>query len=338
MVTGVTGALGSLRYKIESSFAGGTSDASPKVFGRGQRITSLSRNENLEPVYELGQRTISYGAFKQTEGTMGLEWVLSNPWFFFPLLGGVNGTTTGVSATGTGTNPTVHGFTSAKRLPTFQTEVAVDLGATGGSDNVTRTFKGCVLNQVTMTAAVGELVKCRADAIFAKEATVATSFADQPVELLAAGGTTYLSNEPYSFVHAGVSDGSSIAEVQSIELTINNNAQLLWGLGNGSGTDGANFAVNAYAQALDLTGRLSVTFKSGADITALRSRSATYSITISNGLTAGDERTITISGSGFLRSEHSMNIEPNALVLQDVSLRFENISVAAKHKVTTYPI
>lgn len=349
MTTGITGSLASLRWVLEPTFnadAMDVTDTIPKVFGRGQRLTSFARNENMEAIYELGKRVISYGAFKQTEGTLGLEWVLSNPWFLYLLLGKYTAPTEMAA-------PFIHTFDSAKRLPTFRTRVDVDLGVSEddigatNDDNVAREVTGCVLNQVTISAAVGELVKCRADALFAKEQPVLDTFEAQPEEILIASAVQdtddHYAFEPYTFVHCGVYDNDvsstiPIAEVQSFELTLNNNAQLIWGLGD-------NFAVNAYAQALDLTGRLSVTFKDAVVINKLRTRSASYKILITNdpdglieaGINPERVRTIEITGQGLLWNEHSTNIEPNALVLEDIGLRFENISVATTNQTEAFP-
>lgn len=90
-----TGALTSLHFGWERYWTGtawsgtyGTA-AGPydKVFGQGQKISSLERSNNLEIVYGLGYRGGLANQEKQFSGSISVECSLANPYIFRAILG-----------------------------------------------------------------------------------------------------------------------------------------------------------------------------------------------------------------------------------------------------------
>lgn len=377
-MVGVTGAYGSLQYKSETSFKTVDTSDTAKVYGRGQKITSLNIKQNLELIYELGVRTAQKGVFKQFEGTLTVEWILANPWFLRYLLG---------TAADAGGPSYTHTYTKANTLPTAQIKVGVDFAT-----DVVRKFAGVVLNTVTMTASVNELLKVRGEFMFAKEyvpvapaGTVAvtsgsaivtgtgTNFTqvfevgdyievgvlaklaiitvtdDTHLTCASNFGTTVSaqtykiampdaivdSYDPFSFEHATLElpNGTTIAEVQSFEFTINNNVQMIWGLGNKE-------AVAFVPQALELTGRLNVTFQSSAILDYVKNRAeiTNLKLTITNSASGTSLRSFVIQGTGILFDEHSTTLEPNVLIMQDVPIRIRDITnIVATDATATEP-
>lgn len=299
-MVGVTGANASLQYKSETAFKTVNGSDTAKVFGRGQKLASVSIKQNLELIYELGNRIAQKGVFKQFEGSASAEWILANPWWLRFLCG---------KRATTGSSPYTHVYTISKTLPTMQIESGLDLAT-----DVVRKFSGCALNSVTLSGAVNDLIKVRGDFLFAKEETTGTSFTAATVDTF----------EPFTFEHATLElpDGTVIAEVQSVELTIANNIQMIWGLGNKE-------AVAFVPQALDATGRLNVTFKSATILDYVKNRTeiANLELKITNGLAGANERSFSFVGTGILFDEHSTAYEPNVLVLEDVPLRIRDLTI-----------
>ncbi|MEM1800931.1 MAG: phage tail tube protein [Desulfurococcaceae archaeon] len=302
--TARTGAFAYLKYGWESSFKGGAS-TKDKVFGRGQRITSLTRRENPELIPELGDRIYYSSAFKQFEGTISLEWILSNPWFFKGILG---------SVTTSGTGPYTHTYSVTKLPQSMSLEVGIQ--ASGG--NVVRTLDGAIFTSATITSAVGELVRVRADLLYAKE-TVGTNLGSALVDTF----------PPLVFHHATleVPSGNTIGEVQSFDLTINNNGLLIYGLGD-------RYAVSGMWQALDVAGTISVTLKDATFLNYLASEipSAKLKIYLSS------SNSIEINMANVVFGEHSVTIEPNALIVESLPIQVRSIqSVVATNNTPIHP-
>jgi len=305
---GRTGAYGYLLYGWESSFRGGASTRD-KVFGRGQRITGISRRENIEAIYELYQREPGSAMYKQQEGSLSIEWILANPWFFKGVMG---------SASTDGAGPYTHTFSKAKDFVSMDIEV----GFEAEDANVVRRFKGAVFNSVSITASVNDLIRVRGDIRFFEEPTPTTTLGTAVID----------SFEPFSFQHATlqIPNGTTIAEVQSFELTIGNNANPIWGLGS-------EYAAAAIPRGFDAAGRLNVTMKDASFINLLRDSAASLKLTITNGESGADERTITFNGTDVYFGEHSTALEPNALVIEHLPILIRDLSITAVNNTSTIP-
>ena len=298
------GAFAYLRYGWESSYRSGAS-VRDKVFGRGQRITGMTRRDNPEIIFELGTREARASVFKQLEGALSVEWILSNPWFFRGLMGSV-------STSGTG--PYTHTYTKTKLPQTMEVEVGAELS--GG--NVVRNLRGALFSSLTLTASVGEVIRVRGELLYADE-VVGTTVSSALVDTF----------EPTAFQHATleIPGGTVLGEVQSFELTINNNGLLVFGLGDHKSTSGI-------WQAFEAAGRLSITMKNATNLNYLRSELANGKLTI---MTSPTNR-IEISMAGLVFGEHSVSIEPNALIIEELPIMIRDIpAIVAANNVATHP-
>jgi hypothetical protein len=307
---GRTGAFGYLLYGWESTFKGGATTRD-KVFGRGQRVTGVTTRNNLENIYEIGSRVVSKGIFKQLEGSLGLEWILANPWFFKAVMGKV--TTTGSVA------PYTHTFEKDKSFVSMD----VELGFAGETANVLRRLKGAVFNSLTLTGTVGDAIKCRGDILYFDESVTAGTLGTASVDTF----DPFIWSQATLKIPAG---GNALAEVQSFEITIANNALPIFGLGDYK-------AGNVAPQALDITGRLSITMKDKTFLDYLRTEVADCEFKITNGLTGASERSITFNGTGVLFGESSSTMEPNALVLEDLPITIRDATIVAVNATSTVP-
>ena len=111
---------------------------------------------------------------------------------------------------------------------------------------------------------------------------------------------------------------TAIAKVQSVELSINPNHQLVR-------TGGNKQAVEAHKQLLEITGKISMTFEKGTNFQYLidRKNDAGITITLMNG-----DQTIVIGLTDISFPAHALSaIEANALILEDISFQAQDISV-----------
>lgn len=304
VMTARTGAFAYAKYGWESTFRGGAT-AYDKVFGRGVRITGLSVSHNAELIPELGVREYQGWVFKQFEGSVSVDWIYSNPWFFRAVMGQV---------TTSGTGPYTHSYTKTKLPPSF----AIEIGSQLSGGNVVRFLKGCVVNTLTLTASVGEVIRVSADILYAEESlgsTLSTPIVD-----------TF---EPASFAHATLElpNGTVLGEVQTFDLTIGNNALRVFGLGD-------IYATSAVWQNFDATGRLSVTFKNATFLNYLRTAVANGKLKIQ----LSTDNSLTINFADLVFGEHTQSFEPNALLLEDVPILIRNItSIDAVNNVAIHP-
>jgi hypothetical protein len=304
VMTARTGAFAYARYGWESTFKAGAATRD-KVFGRGQRVSSITRNENPEKVYELGARPAPLIVYKAFEGSASFDFFVSNPWLFKAVMGNV-------STTGTG--PYTHTYTVAKLPVTMEIEV----GFQGSGGNVVRLLRGAVTNTFTLTAAVNEIVRGRLDVLYADEVVTTTL-----------GSAIVDSFEPFTFAHGTleIPAGTVVAEVQSFDITIANNAMLVWGLGDIK-------ASSAVWQAFDPTGRISVTMKDSSFLNKLRTTEATGRLVLD--FSPNHRIILNFDGVGF--GEHTVGFEPNALVVEEVPILLRSLAnIQAINNVATHP-
>jgi hypothetical protein len=303
VMTARTGLFGYVKYGWESTFKGGAT-TKDKVFGRGQRVTSITRNENPEKIYELGLRPSKYIAFKAFEGSASFDFFLSNPWLFRAVMGSV-------STSGTG--PYTHTYTVANLPVSMEIEAAFQ----GSGGNVVRLLRGAVVNTFSLTASVNELVRCRLDVLYADEAsgTLGTAIVD-----------TF---DPMVFQHGTleIPAGTVVGEVQSFDLTIANNALMVWGLGDTKPS-------SAVWQNFDPTGRISVTMKDRTFLDRLRNTTSTGKLIFNFSPTHQIIFNFDTIGYG----EHTVGFEPNALVVEEVPILIQGLTnIQAINNVASHP-
>ena len=186
------------------------SDETYVPFGQGVEV-NVSRSNNAERVYGVGARNATNTVNKNYGGSLSVNGVLSNAYWLLGVLG--------ANADGGTTGAYTHTYTEADILPSFTTTTSFELGDTDFASDLI----GCTINTCTISAAVNEALKFSLDCLYRYENL----------------GTTKLSNsadvEPvFTFAHGSIEmpDDTTIAAVQSFELTITNNAEAVYGVGS----------------------------------------------------------------------------------------------------------
>ena len=179
-------------------------------FGHGVEI-SVTRNNNAERIYGIGARNATATINKQYDGKVAITGSLSNAYWLLGVLG--------ANSDGGTTGAYTHTYTETDTIPSFSTKCSFELGTT---DSLS-TLIGCKVESCTITAAVDEAVKFSLDCLYRYETLGTTKISDNP-EI-----------EPiFTFAHGSIEmpDGTTIAAVQSFELTINNSNEAIYGIGS----------------------------------------------------------------------------------------------------------
>ena len=308
-----------VKYGWETVFgtATGTID---KAFGHGVRISTLQRRNNVEKVFSLGARNAQKLVEKQYSGTTTIEFALANPWFLRAVFGTVT------STTGT---PDVHTFTEFDTIPslTIENDISSDTAS------VAKLLGGTV-DTMVLTAAVNEIARVRLDIPFSTETFGSTTSAvvSESFELFTfAGGSLELP------------DATTIADVQNVELTINNYSVSVFGLGS-------RFAQKMPVKNREYSARVTLAFEESATMleklygsssapNATVAESATMELVFDNGssTTSDDHRQISFVFTGVKIDEESLAQDPTTLIMEDVNIGMRSCACTARNATVTAP-
>ena len=320
-----TGAHGTLKYGEESSFGGGATATRP--FGLQQSVGSLSFKNNQIALTQLNSIEVQSFAYGKNEGSGSVDFVLSSPWVFDAILGGVD--TSGSSSDyshiwdSDSTNLTADN-TGIKVPKSFDIEVGFDSKT---STDVVRHCKGSVFSSLNIKSSIGETVTGSMDFLYGIVDTVTTSIGSPIADDVAF---------PYTFSHASLQfpDGSGnvIAEVQDFDISFSSNTELLYEQGSAS-------AVGAFRKLFEMTGKFNASFIDKAQLQKVFNRTelATLTAIFTNGLTGTSEKSIKIEFAGIGLSEHSLSIAPNEPIFEDLTFQMRNVKVTAGNSISAVP-
>ena len=320
-----TGSNAFVHYGVESAFGGGATQT--RAFGLEQKVNSLTFKNNQIPLSQLDSIEVQSFAYGKNEGSGSLDFVLSNPWVFDTILGGVDktGSTNDYSYIWDSDYSNLSSDNTGVKIPkSFDIEVGFDAKPT--KTDVLRNLKGSVFNQLNIKSSVGETVKGTMDFLYGIVDTITTSVS---------GGTTADDiNFPYTFAHASLEllDGSAVAEIQDFDINFATNCELLYEQGSAN-------AVGAFRKLFEITGKFNASFIDKTQLQRVfdRVELATFTVVFTNGLTGNSEKTITLEFAGVGLSEHSLSIVPNEPVFEDLTFQMRNVKVTANNSVATVP-
>jgi hypothetical protein len=316
-----TGAHAFVMYDFETGYGSG---ATPnKKFGLQDKLTSLSLTNNRQNLAKLNSNTIDKFAYGQQQGSASMGFTLSNPWIFGALLGAP--VTTGSSA------PYTHSYNTAANLKTPRT-VSLEVGLDGASADIVRTLKGGIVNNISISAAVGGLVECSADITFGQESQPSTSLGNDHV-----APTKPVQEFPYTFAHAELLlDGVTVVQCQDVNLSIAQNSELLYGLNS-------HAAVDSFRRILDITGSFRASWINSAlllkllqQVKADSGNSNAYVETAHTALKLvfkenATNQQIEITCTGLSIGDQSISgLEPAEPIFEEINWQVKTIAVVAK--------
>lgn len=270
-------------YKVVYTVNG----TSYEVFGAGTRITTLAARNNLERIYVLGQRNPASIVPLRWEGAWGIE---TNPVSLEPLSD---------FGLGSGTN-LVTGI----------------IAITDTSNNVVRKLVDAVVQRATLSARQGELVRMTLDGIYKRD--------DYPtVTETISSSESESDNTPLTFADGTLTiSGITNGVIQGFEITINMNANPVYGLGS-------RFFKGVVLQAFEAEGRATVVMDASEYASFLQAHSLQDN---EDSLTELTTVTLDFGGSSItlnnvLVNELTHSIEPNELVILDVIMYAKDVSI-----------
>jgi hypothetical protein len=292
-----------VNYGYEATY-GTTATTKTRVFGAGQKIT-LTRRNNMERIYGLGFRNATANVALKYEGAASVEYILTNATWLRALLGAVADGGLGPSYT--------HTYAEANTLPSFTIATGTELGS---NDEVTELL-GCKIGSMTMTATQGEIVRIRLECPYKTETLATTGISSQFTEAYT----------PFTFAQGLVewsAGGGEIGKVQSIEWTINNDIEGLWGLNS-------RFKANAVEKRREYNLRLTIAFKdvtelltkffgaSGGPSTGNPAAQANIVLTFDTGGAGSSSNKIVMTIANVYFDEETLPKDVNEIIKEDVS-------------------
>ena len=321
MATIRTGASAYLKYEYETSY--GTGGTPNKKFGLQDRLTSWTLTHNRIDMPRLNQTTIHKYAYGQQTGSLAVSCVLSNPWIFESIYGAPS-----TGSASSGVYPHTFGSIQPKDINTLVCEIGYD----GDTADIVRTVKGCVVNSLGISTSIGATVDLSVDMTYGKEGAPVTSIGTAPSEPT--------EEFAYTFAHGVIKvGGSTLAQVQDVDMTFAQNPSLLYGIGN-------NQAVSSYRQIFDITGRfraalLNKNLLEGVLAQIGKNTSADYEETISGSpafeltfqsTSTNVQNEIKITGSGLAPTDLAVSgIEPVEPIFEEINWRIKSATVVAKN-------
>ena len=320
-----TGAHVYVKYGWEGTTYGvldatGGGQVADKKFGLQDKMSSLTLTNNKVNLAKLNQNTVDKFAYGQQQGSASMSFTLSNPWIIGSILG---------SPTKAGSTPFTYTYPASAGLPKTARTIQVEVGYDGLAADIVRTLKGGIIGSLSISASVGGLVDCSADITYGIETAPSSSLGTAP---------TKPSEEfPYTFAHAELYfAGALVAQCQDASISLAQNAELLYGLGNHS-------AATAYKRVLDITGSFKASWINQTLLDDLLAQiAAVPQETVGGGATefrltfeksAAEKIVITLTGLAI--NDHGVSgLEPVEPVFEDISWTAKTISVVATSALT----
>jgi len=277
------------------------SDETYMPFGQGVEVT-VTRNNNAERVWGVGARNATASINKQYGGALTASGVLSNAYWLL----GVLGANSDAGSPGAYT----HTYTEADILPSFTTKTSFELGTT----DFLSALIGCVINTCTISAAVNEALKFSLDCTYRYENLTTTKINDNAdVEPI------------FTFAHGSIEmpDGTTIAAIQSFELTIVNNAEPVYGVGSrfmtGIAAKNREYNFSCTAAFNDYTNLLTYFLNGTGAASAPDAGSGTEIATLELTFTNDDGDILDINLTGVHLNEETLPQNVNEVVKEDVT-------------------
>ncbi len=315
----VTGANSYVNYGFESSFASAVS--ATKTFGLGVKLSTAERKNNLKELYGLGSRNAQSFVDSKFEGSLSVEFEIANPWFLYAVLGG--------TPSKVGTGPYTWTFAEANVPPSLTITNGVDL-----STDAVMAYLGCVCTDCKISCDNDGPAHATMNFVYAKETKTTSGLSSQVAETEA----------PFPFAYNTWDLGSSaIATTQSVEISIENNAELIYGLGSRLGT-GPVFKQRAYKISLvnqfsDASVYLEKVYgaSTGPAATQASTEVTTAHLILDNGLSSTNQRKYTFTFSGVKFDSEAIPQSLDEIITESVDGLAKSLSVAVINNTSTMP-
>jgi hypothetical protein len=294
-------------YGYESTY--GTAVSTARVFGRNVKL-NISQRNNMERLFSIGARNAQTVAALKYEGNVSVDFIMSNGAFWRGVIG--------AAPTDAGAGPYTH--TYAEPATGTVQSFTIGTGSELGTNDEVSAITGCKVASATMTCAVGEVVRVRLECPFQSISTTTSTYAGQTAD----------SEEPFTFAHGSLQlpSGSTIAYVQNVELTINNDLESVYSIG-------ARTLNELIPKRREYNFRFTAVF---SDITTFLTKflgdvsspytpspqntpaaSATLVLTFTNGLAGTSTRSMVMTFANIYLDEHTLPKDVDEVIKEDIA-------------------
>jgi len=301
-----SGSMAYVNYGFETT-EGTVASSFPKCFGHGTKV-SISRKNTMDRVFSLGYRNAQANVAKKYEGSASIEFVLTaNSSWFRAVLGAI--------PTDGGATPYTHTFEESNSVAAFSIANAIEMG----TNDYVSALIGCKVQSCNITAAVDEIANVKLEALYRTESMATTGI----------GSVEPPTEDPLAFQHGTLSvAGTTVGYVQSFDLTINNNIEMVWGLGSRYATAAPpktrTYDIKMTVAFSDVTLLLEKFYGKAAPVAAtelavLNPAGVALVLTFDNGGTTTASRKVVFTFANFFLNEHTLPLDVNEVIKEDVS-------------------
>lgn len=318
----MSGAMSYAIYGYETTYATQASTITAP-FGHELKISTLSKKNNMETLWGLGSNTASKIVAKHYEGAFTADFVLGKGYWLKSI--------TGTTRTTTGAGPYVHYYVDTANengggaITLANTVSPFTVQNAHNQDTDLRNFLlGCTVNSTTLSASVGELVRVSMECNYANETTDSTL------------GSNILDTyaDPFAFQYGTLElpTSTTIARVQSVELSWNRNVEQIRGLGS-------RFATKAPAKQFEASAKVNLTFENDdmldlfygaatAPSTTSVAETATMRLFFSNGGATTALRSLDLQFAGIQLDELGLPQDVKEITKQDITMPIRQWTLA----------
>ena len=340
-----TGAYAYIEYDFETTFNEAICMSTRnKVFGLEQKLSGWTWSNSPIQLNQLNSIEPKNWAFGQAKGTMSIDFVVSNPWYnsflfaenamccLFP----------------SGATPFLYTWEATcdplAKAVSLTGAIEVGIDQLSMCDDQVRVASGALVNSISLRGAIGEPIRATLDISYA-QCTTTTISACPTSETIGRAANEF---EPYTFAHGDLSICNCccveiLAELQSFDLSLNQNSELLYG-------HGCHHAVSAYRKIFEMTGSFQAPYINSDSIdkvyaqiedncTALARTDPILTLEFNNGVCPGTiaTRSITYSFTGILIRDHNTATEPGEPIFETINWQATGATVTAENGTMTRP-
>ena len=197
-------------------------------------------------------------------------------------------------------------------------------------------LKGCVNTNLTISAAINEPATVKMDYNYMTETPSQTAFTEQTIE----------SYDVFAFSHGGVSlpNGTPLANIQSIELGVGQNSEVIYGLGSRFGNVGLGknreYSLSTSMYFIEPDALMSYAYNGTSSVGSGPScdiANTTFNLTFDNCKAGSDNRTISFDFGNVMIDTETLNQAVDAAVVEDVTFKTMSAQISAITNASTIP-
>jgi len=315
MATNVgTGSLSYARFAFEPTFGTAVGDSTLSgSFGHNEKFTASPSNSN-ERIPNLNSRNYAKHVAKSFVGSWSVDFQASNFYHLQAVIG---------NATTTGSGPYEHKFAESNFLSGMTIQTSEDMDT-----DSERTLVGCMVNNWTLSMNQGEVVTGRMDGSYRSESKDTS---------LNTTGNTSDGEDVFTFAHAALEfpNATTLTEVQSLELSVTNNAEQIYGLGSRLATQQVwkqrtyDVTINKIREAdsdlLDDFYGSSTTLQDPGTPANV----ATLTLVLDNGKTGTDNRSLVFELDDLQVADYNSPLEPIEAIKENATLQALSLGAAS---------